>query len=96
MSGRRAGARGRLAAAASVVVLVGLVGCVPIARVSAKLVDGGIAFAVCEGTVVNEVAVSVRPLGSAEEPVELWHASGAGELSPGAIIVSGVPPEATR
>ncbi len=81
-------AAGVLAAA-----LLGLAGCTPVDRISAKLVDGGIAFAVCHATVVNEVTVSVRPSGSSQQPTHLWQATGMGELTDGEIIVYGVPPE---
>lgn len=86
--------RGRRAAAVIVVaVLLGLAGCTPVDRISAKLVNGGIAFAVCHGTVVNEITVSARPADSSEQPTDLWHAMGVGELAGGEIVVYGIAPE---
>jgi hypothetical protein len=67
-----------------VAVTLCLVGCTPVDRISARLVNGEIEFAVCETVDANHIDVSIQPYddwGSGEKIV--WQVSGEGSFREG-------------
>lgn len=87
--------RSRFLLAMMAAVSVGgvLSGCSPVAPVSARIVDGEPAFAVCPGIGPNRITVSMTPLKPGKSNYQIfWEADGAGRLTLGAVFRYSVSP----
>ena len=70
-----------------------LTGCTPEAPIFARIVDGQVAFSICQGIDLLEIRVETFPEGDTSNSTVVWRAKGSTAVPEGFVLTYGETPE---